>query len=297
MKRILLLVGMIIIMPLHVYALSLFDGDEGNEKDLEKYVKKHIDVYDIAVELLETNQERRDTLRMRRELERLVLKMDAGDIKDDDLRKKVIRLRRAAMKNRNKGEYMINNFERLTRNRLGGSVGAVFDGKVDTVSPWLDYSLENEKKRIGKKLLHMWFDVSQGNVAFYHDIERYRICERYDSFSLKVRGTVKGCSLQLTNDTGVLHEYILEDITAEWQTFVIPFRNLSDSETLDFSKINRILFFVNEYLALTDTGSLYFDDFALRITDKKKSVHEKRHGYAYEVEGAVPLGTNKSFMQ
>lgn len=150
------LISIIVLTALLSYSVSeaaFFTGVENNEEDIVDFFAEYIDDYFLDLSTLDDPEEVRAMIRLRKEMERLVLKIDAGDIKDEELRNKVIALRRLVMRKMNSGVFVINNFDRRNGNRLGGPVIAVYDGEPTYTSPWLAYALVNEEKRIGKKML------------------------------------------------------------------------------------------------------------------------------------------------
>jgi len=273
-----------------------YTGNDSDYKSITRYIKRHVNSYFKDINKIKSASRRRDMVDLRSELERLSLKIDAGDIKSDTFRQKVITIRRNALKKRNTNQFIVHNFDRLNNNRLGGGIETLFTGKKPSISPWLALSLVNEEKRLGKKMLHIDYDVQEGEAAFELPVKQNHFLSRYNALSFKVKGDSKAIVLSLEHDGGDTISTVVTDITKEWRTISIPFYTMDNFKVFDYNKVSTIRFTLKRTIAGNEKGVLCIDEIALKKVVDETNSAEKRI-FTYEVEGAVPIGTNKSFLR
>jgi len=240
--------------------------------------------------------EKRERNRLKRELERLALKVDAGDIRNKRVRELVITIRRNAMKNQNSNAFVFHNFDSLQANRLQGRVAAQYDGVIGSISPWLELKLVNEKKRVGKKMLQLDYDVYEGDVSLDFEVKRHDYFSRYNALVFDICGPVPVLTVCLKMKDGSFVSSKVQDVGNTWRTLSIPFSTMDGYASFDPSNVAAISFVINRYGTVEQRGSFYLDSFQLKRVSKSREVAAKNN-FRYEVEGAVPLGTNKSFLQ
>jgi len=272
-----------------------FKGNEGDSDAIVNYIDKNLDVYFTVLDSLSNSEKRQDVNKTKRELERLALKIDAGDVKNEKLREKIIALRRSAIKSGNRNEFVIHSFERLQRNRLGGSMGTVFEGEAPSVSPYISYRLVNAKKRSGKKVLQCDYDVEEGDVVLFQEVKKHIPLKRYNAFRFKIKGDVGAVMMQIEAEE--MHEFIVRGISDTWITVLVPFADFSKQDLLDKNEIMRINFVLSDQVVKNLQGTFFLDDFVLtkvaEVSEREKTVQVTN----YEVEGTVPLGTDKSLFR
>jgi len=277
----------------------IFNSDginESNEKDVISYVKKNIDLYSKEPLTVKNFKKRMKLISTKENLEKYVLKIDAGNIRNKKLRKKIIALRRKALKNRNSDRFVINSFDNYYNNRLGGKIGCSFRGQLDSFSPWLKYEKVNEDGRIGKKKFKFYYDVEYGEVSFYNEVNKVNVLKHYNAFSIKVKGDILSYMIRLVFNDKSYFETIVDGVTVGWKTFVIPFSDFNKEDSIDFEQLDRIEFVLNDDLAGRVNGIFFLNDFTLRQVPLVKKQKE-RTSFCYEVEGAVPLGTDTSLFK
>ncbi len=101
--------------------------------------------------------------------------------------------------------------------------------------------------------------------------------------------------VRIEQKNGITHEYTINGITTGWQKFVVPFSSFSAQDDFLASQIKHVLFVLDDVLAQVVTGTYCVNDLMLTNDVAQDVVEKKRSAFAYEVEGAFPLGTNKSF--
>ncbi len=276
---------------------GIFEGDENNFKDVAKYLEGNMDEYLCDLSKIKSSKERREIIRLRKEMERLALKIDAGDIKDDELRKKIVALRRKAFKKINRDEFVINNFDRHGNNRLGGEIGTEFSGEYLYNSPWLNYSLEDEENRVGKKVINFEYDINEGPVTFYSEVKLHQQFKKNNAIGFKIKSEADAILVQFECEEGLRHDYVVTKLKNQWKTVVIPFKKFSNYENFDARKIKKINFILNDQITYPLTGMFSLNDLILKNIGEKGVQVVPKHVIKYEVEGTVPLGSNKSFFR
>ena len=292
-----IMIFVVMIMCIQKNVYSAFDGDENDFDAVVKYLKHNIDDYYHDLSQIKSSDKRREVIELRKEMERLVLKIDAGDIKDEELRKKIIALRRIALKKRSRTEFVINNFDRPGTNQLGGKMGTEFDGEYLYTSPWLMYSFHDEEKRVGKKVIVLEYDITEGPVLFFNEVKIHYPFKKYNALGFKIKSDSNTILMQLECEKKIVHDYVVSELTRDWQTIIIPFEKFSNYELFDSGKITRINFVLDDAITETLSGTFSLNDLILKNIEEKGAQIVPHHVIAYEVEGAVPLGTNKSFIQ
>ncbi|MBU1862465.1 MAG: CIA30 family protein [Candidatus Omnitrophica bacterium] len=273
---------------------AAFDGDSTDSDAIVNYIKGNINTYYIDLSSLSGSSKQHEVIMLRKELERLVLRIDAGDIKNETLRKKIIALRRAALKNRNRQEFIIANFDRKGKNRLGGTMGANFAGDCYHISPWLDYTFENMEKRVGKKILSLTYDIAEGEVEFYNNVTIHYPFKKHNALSFKIRSDSSTIMVRLHDEQNAHFEYLVYGLTKQWQKVTVPFKKLSNYESLKTTSIKSISLVLNGEITDQPSGRFHLDDLVLTTITHDRQTSTPKGVIAYTVEGAVPLGTNKS---
>ena len=278
-------------------ALSSFDGDVNNFDKVVKYLDKNIDDYYRELSTVKDADKQREIIALRKEMERLVLKIDAGDIQNEELRKKIVALRRFVLKKKSKNQFVVNNFDRPGNNRLGSTIGIEYAGVRNSVSPWIDYSFRKDNKRAGKKVISFEYDITEGPVLFFNDVTRHHPFKRYNAIEFKIKSDSSAILVQFACENGITHNYVVSQLTGAWQTVTISFEELSNYDAFDYRRIKRINFILHDGITDTLIGTFSLNDMVLKKIGVKGAHVVSKHIINYEVEGTVPLGTNKSFMQ
>jgi len=276
---------------------SSFDGDVNDFDDVVKYFDKNIDDYHRDLSTVKNHDKQREIIALRKEMERLVLKIDAGDISNEKLRKKIITLRRGALKKKNRDVFVINNFDRPGNNRLGGSIGIECDGERPSVSPWIDYSFRKDSKRSGKKVMYFEYDITEGPVLFFNDVNIHYPFKRNNAFEFKIKSDSHAILVQIACENDLRHDYVVSELTGEWQTVIISFEQFGNYELFDYQTIKRVNFILRDDITEILSGSFSLNDLVLKKIGAKGAHIISKHNINYEVEGTVPLGTNKSFIR
>ena len=273
-----------------------YDGDDDDFMGIVLYMSRNLHYYFTDLNSVSSADRRRDIIELREELERLSLKIDVGDVPFNSLRSKFITIRRNAMKKQSSNRFVFHNFDRLNNNRLGGEVKALYEGRVAEVSPWLRLRLLNEANRIGKKMLRMDYDVSEGDVALEFGVTRRRYFRQYNALSFDIKGDINTIGIKIIMKDGSFLEGVIGDIKDSWQTVSIPFEQMEGSEQLRPNQVNRVQLIIRRLMSPSVKGTVYLDSCRLRKTAAPDMKKETQRVYRYQVEGTVPLGTNKSLL-
>lgn len=272
-----------------------YTGDDADQKAIERYIRAHIDDYFRDLNTVNNRQKRRVIIELRREIESLALKIDAGDIRNISFRQKVITIRSNASKKSQSNQLVVHNFDRMNNNRLGGRPISEYAGVIGSISPWIDIAVVNEEGRLGKKMLQAEYDVTEGEVSIIVPVRYAHYFKRYNEIRCKIKGDLHSIRIGLKFRDGQIESQVVADIGKAWNHISFPIDDLGEDGSFDTADVTGIYFTLDRSLVHAARGSFYLDELALgRRSDRSASV-KKKTSFVYEVEGTVPLGTNKSF--
>jgi hypothetical protein len=271
-----------------------YTGDDGDQKAIERYIRANIKDYFRDLNTVKNPKKKRDIISVRRELESLALKIDAGAIRNKSFREKVISIRRNTSKRTNTNTFVVHNFDRMNNNRLGARPTTEYAGVIGSISPWIDLSLVNEDKRLGKKMLKAEYDVTEGPAAIIIPVKNTHYFKRYNTIGCKVKGDIHSLKIALKFRDGQFLSGVIPDINEQWNTVSFSFDSLEGYASMKTGSITAIHFIVDRSTAFSGRGCLYMDDLALLKVNEPAQAMKKTGSVNYTVEGAVPLGTNKS---
>jgi hypothetical protein len=279
-------------VPLSVWAS--YDGSDRDSSAIIKYLNTNAELYFTDLNSITSSQKRRKIIELQKELERLALKIDAGDISNKKLRERVIAIKRNANNKSSDREFVLNDFSSLRATSRHGALVVEFAGIEDKISPWLKLSLSKKDNLVREKILQIDYDVLEGDASFSFSVKRRDYFKRYNSFVFSVKGD--SATLQVAvifKDGESMHKTFRVD-SRSWMSVAIPFDTMNGYESFDFKNVRSIVLSVLSVESEYKKGTLFFDSFRLqKITIPKKNIPNSVQRYS--VEGTVPLGENKSF--
>lgn len=271
-----------------------YDGSDRDSSAIIKYLNANAELYFTDLNSVTSSQKRRKIIDLQKELERLALKIDAGDIANKKLRERVIAIKRNANNKSSDREFVFNDFNSLRATGRHGALVVEFDGIEEKVSPWLKLSVTKKDNLAREKILQIDYDVSEGDALFSFIVKRRDYFKRYNSFVFSAKGD--SATLQVAvifKDGASMHKTFRVD-SYDWMSVSIPFDTMNGYESFDFKNVSSISLSILSVKTEQKKGTLFFDSLRLqRITVPKKNTSNSVSSYS--VEGAVPLGENKSF--
>lgn len=280
-------------------SFAAYEGSWNDSQEIEEYIKKNIEKYFEDVDILREPEKKRERHALNRELEKLVLKIDAGDIKDDTIRKQVVALRRQALKSQNTSEYSISNFDSSGQNRIGSPMRIEYAGKAKSISPWAYGEYENEKGRIGKRYLKLHYDIQEGNVYVVFPVSNTLLFKQYDGLHISLSGDKAYVAFELGNDN-TYERYALGEVEKDSKEFSLYFDDeklFTPESDIQYNDIDFVRLVLVEEDSMMKQGIINIESFSLRKKEKGKDRQHLEKIIQYNVEGSVPLGENKSFIQ
>jgi len=268
-----------------------------NDPADEAYLVAHADDYFKKYNIRTKPEQARAQGVLVKEMERLALTTDIGDIACSDSAQRIlVSIKRNASKHRSDSRFVINSFDTKRSNRCGGKVRAVFEGDEEVFAPWLIFSLDEESGRKGKKFGRIRYDVSIGEARLVHEIKNASMFPRFDGFRCMVKRPFPDTSIMFVTGQG---EYVYElkglNSGNEWDTITIPFEKLSGNDSFVPQHTREIQFVFSEEDIDLLQGEACIDSFQLVHLSGDESKAKKE--LVYNVDGAVRLGQNKSFFQ
>ena len=276
---------------------SEYSGNWRDKDEMLSFVKSNAAAYFTPPKDIKSKEEQRQFNKFRAQMQRLVLKIDASDIRNEETRKQVVAIRRQALKARDSSSFTISNFDtKRLKNRLGGEFKCLFAGKKAQKSPWADFKNQEFEKIKGQQYLLINFDIKQGEVVLRQTVTKRFPFKEHNVLEFAAKGNVKAIKVCFTDVNSNTISHIIEEISEEWKNFVFPFSELLKESDFDIMSLQTIDLILSDEICGVTSGQLAIDN--LKLTSIKEKLTLKKKGKVHvNIEGGTPFNKSTSFLR
>lgn len=273
-----------------------YKGSWRDQKSMLDFVEDNVEKYYSPPDK-KSSEKQKEYNKFRSQMRKLALKIDAGKIKNEEKKRKVVAIRRQAMKGSSKSQSKIHSFDsRLKRNNFRGKTFLTSGVKGVDVDNYSSYELLRHDGLAGDRYLKIDFDLDKGPVILRNSFAKSGKLLNKSGLSFRACSNVGNLKLRITDRDNNQMSFVLEKITEEWMEYSIDFDKMKKEKAFNKSRIKFIDILFSDQVCLPRSSFFMIDDLSFLLEDKKL-ILKKTGRRNVNIEGGRPLGTSNSLLR